>query len=257
MKLKLYPLKIINNDLDILIIAMKYFQNILSKNNKAIKYLLSRGIHKSSIIKYRIGYDDGTLARFMTNMGIDKESLLRLSLVNEKGNDYFYKRILLPIEVGICKKYEYIYGFIGRSFGKVVDPKYKRSVVSDVYYNSHIIWGEEKIIAITEGPIDAILVEQCGIPTVALMGTHYNLTLPFILNKYKKKVLLMFDADDSGRKVAEKLSHKIKHSKIIEFPEGEDPASFINKYGKKKMQELIGKVSKKVVKKKVYRYSYS
>lgn len=247
MKLKLYPLKIINNDLDILIIAMKYFQNILSNNNKAIKYLLSRGIYKSSIIKYRIGYDDGTLARFMTNMGIDKESLLRLSLVNEKGNDYFYKRILFPIEVGICKKYEYIYGFIGRSFGKVINPKYKRSAVSDVYYNSHIIWGEEKVIAITEGPIDAILVEQCDVPTVALMGTHYKLALPSILNRYGKRVLLMFDSDDAGRNVAEKLSHQIKHSKIIKFPEGEDPASFINKCGKNKMQELIGKNNKNII----------
>jgi DNA primase len=65
-----------------------------------------------------------------------------------------------------------------------------------------------KILAITEGPVDALALAAAGIPAAAMMGTSYPAWLPLALGF--KFVLLATDADASGDAAAAKLTDELK-----------------------------------------------
>lgn len=78
---------------------------------------------------------------------------------------------------------------------------------SGVFYSSPDVF-DSPIVAICEGPVDALALQTCGIPAVAMIGT----TAPKWLAKRLrgKAVLIATDADTAGDEAAVKLAVSLR-----------------------------------------------
>ena len=78
---------------------------------------------------------------------------------------------------------------------------------------------------------------------VAVSGTALTDDQVQLLSRYTKNVVLLFDADVAGIKASmrsiEILLKRDMEVKIVSLPKGEDPDSYVNKYGKEEFEELI------------------
>lgn len=104
---------------------------------------------------------------------------------------------------------------------------------------SHVLFGQPYIqecdyVCITEGPLDAIWLNQLGFPAVALLGMSMsNKQRDLILTLPTKEVILCLDNDDAGQKgkkrAFELLNNKTKVSHI-NIPEGYKDVQDIKSY---------------------------
>lgn len=98
-----------------------------------------------------------------------------------------------------------------------------------------------KILAIAEGPVDALALAACGVPAAAMMGTSYPVWLPLALGF--KFVLVATDADESGDAVAAKLDGelKIRGARIFRLRprQAKDWAEVLEKLGAEKLGENL------------------
>jgi len=94
--------------------------------------------------------------------------------------------------------------------------------------------------------MDLISLHQSGIKNVvAVSGTALTDDQVQLLSRYTKNVVLLFDADVAGIKASmrsiELLLKRDMEVKIVSLPKGEDPDSYVNKFGKEEFDELIKK----------------
>ena len=87
---------------------------------------------------------------------------------------------------------------------------------------------------------------QSGVKNVvAVSGTALTDEQVQLLSRYTKNVVFLFDADTAGIKASmrsiEILLKRDMDVKIASVPEGEDPDSFVNKFGKERFDEIIQK----------------
>ncbi len=97
---------------------------------------------------------------------------------------------------------------------------------------------------LVEGYMDLISLYQSGIKNVvAVSGTALTEEQVQLLSRYTKNVVLLFDADTAGIKAAmrsiELLLKRDFEIKIVSLPQGEDPDSYVNNYGKEKFDEMV------------------
>ena len=121
-----------------------------------------------------------------------------------------------------------IIAFSGRSLTQ--GPKYLNSINNKFYTKSQTLFGlnfvnDSPLIAICEGNIDCILLQQIGISAVALTGTSISEEHLELLKD--KEIWLMFDGDPAGLQATRKY---YKSATYITFLEnGDDPASMVQK----------------------------
>ncbi|HEY6437110.1 MAG TPA: toprim domain-containing protein, partial [Ignavibacteriaceae bacterium] len=149
-----------------------------------------------------------------------------------------------------------VVAFAGRVLdAKDTGAKYINSPESLIYIKGRILYGLsfakddirrwDKAI-IVEGYMDLISLYQSGIKNVvAVSGTALTDDQVQLLSRYTKNVVLLFDADVAGIKASmrsiEILLKRDIEVKIVSLPKGEDPDSYVNKYGKDEFEELIKK----------------
>ncbi len=131
--------------------------------------------------------------------------------------------------------------------------KYVNSKETDIFkkgsvaFNLHKAKAEMKnkdYCVIVEGQLDAIKMYTAGIKnTIATQGTALTDTHLSLVKRFCNRVILLFDGDTAGiRANLKAISMCLKHELepfIVPLPEGEDPDSFIDKFGAKKMRELV------------------
>jgi len=241
--------------------AMWFHDNLVSEKigEDARKYLKNRGIFGEIIDKFTIGYApdmwDGLIKHFGSTG--NNELLERAGLVikSEKGEGYydrFRNRIIFPIRNEFGK----IVGFGGRKLNED-DPggKYINSPETEIYNKSKILYGlfeakdkirEKKSALIVEGYIDLISLYMEGYTNiVAPLGTSLTGEQAKSLSRFTDKVIMIFDADEAGLKAtlraAEILIENNIDMEIAVMTKGEDPDSFIKKYGAEQFDNLLGK----------------
>ncbi len=247
-------------------LASKFFEKQLasSAGREVKKYLLKRGLTKDSIRKWRLGYAPGpglkktgswrNLSDFLVGKGYSREEIVKagLAVVPEKGGtpyDRFRQRIIFPV----FDFNSQVIGFGGRVLeGSEETAKYINTPNTLLYDKSRVVYGlnfakvevrKKDFSILTEGYTDAILVHQAGFANaVASSGTALT---PFhlrILKRYSNKLLLALDMDVAGDMATKKgidLAQKEGFEiKVIEIPQGKDPAEFIAK-NPKKWQKLV------------------
>lgn len=236
-------------------LACEFFQETLhntAEGNKAMAYLLGRGICDEMIRAFQIGYAPGrwdALLGFLNRNRVDTKTAETAGLVIPRANapghyDRFRDRIMFPILDGGAR----VMGFGGRVLDDSL-PKYLNSPETPVFNKRRSLFGLHRAKArakdtgrlyVVEGYFDVVALHQHGIDNaVATLGTA--LTEEHLRQGFAKTVYLVFDADAAGVKAAMKgaelfLKWRID-AKILRLPEGEDPDSHVFKVGREGFEE--------------------
>lgn len=247
---------------EINLLAARFFSDQLLKSEtgeSAREYLKNRGIKLQTQKIFGIGFAPFSRESFLNlakENKIDLQKAKQLGLIdtNDKGEYYdkFRGRIIFPIFSPNGR----VIAFGGRIFsGETNAAKYLNSPESPVYSKRKSLYGlfhsKDEIrkldrAILVEGYMDLISLYQAGVKNVvASSGTSLTDEQVQLLSRFTKNVLVLFDADSAGEKAAlrsiEILLKQNFEVKIISLPKGEDPDSFINKFGKEQFEEEISR----------------
>ncbi|ERB55294.1 topoisomerase [Rhodococcus sp. P27] len=106
-------------------------------------------------------------------------------------------------------------------------------------FNTLALLRQSPSIAITEGEIDAITAQVCGIPAVGVPGAEAwqaHFREPFL--GYREAFILA-DGDDAGMRFANTVAKTLPNAKVIPCPPGEDVNSLVISKGKSALLERI------------------
>ncbi|WP_069130960.1 DNA primase [Rhodohalobacter halophilus] len=236
--------------------ALKYaglfFYRHLKENEDAAKardYLKRRGYDHSIIKKFGLGYApaNSQLLKEATREGIPEEYLAEADLVkpSNRGDgfyDTFRDRLMFPIFNPSGK----VIAFAGRILDEDKKAaKYVNSSQTIVYNKSEVVYGvnfskneirKEGEVILVEGYTDVITMHQHGIKNVvASSGTSLTSGQINILQRYGKRIVMIYDADSAGQKAMERgMNIALEEGMevfLMELPDGEDPDSFVKQFG--------------------------
>lgn len=245
---------------EINLLAARFFSDCLLKSNEgeeAREYLKRREIKLQTQRSFGLGYapygwDNFILHARENKIDLSKAKSLGLIDINEKGEYYdkFRHRVIFPIFSPNGR----VIAFGGRTLEKRDDiAKYLNSPESQIYSKRKSLYGlfqsKEDIrkldrAILVEGYMDLISLYQAGVKNVvASSGTSLTEEQVQLLSRFTKNIIILFDADPAGQKASvrsiEILLKQNFDVKVITLPQGEDPDSFINKFGKEKFDELL------------------
>ena len=233
--------------------AMEIFEKKLSKSKDSEhvrNYLLDdRKISSEVCRKFSLGYASNSwdsLTKEMLSKGIKEEVLIKAGLAkkNKDGKlfDFFRDRLMFPIK----DRKGRVVGFGGRVMNPDDQPKYLNTGETPVFQKSRELYGFHEAlefrkdleeIFVVEGYMDAIAMYQHGMTnSVATLGIATNRFHVQKLLQIVNEIIFCFDGDDAGRGAAwgalKNVLPVISDGKVIKFlflPEGEDPASLLEK----------------------------
>jgi len=223
----------------------------LKKSPSVLAYLHQRDITEQSIDYFKIGYfPSGLLAiknliHEMKNQNILVDDLIDAAIIAQ-GKTVLYspfeERIIFPIADTMGN----YCGFGGRIF-KPNDqrPKYYNSHENEFFTKGSLLFGldmakkpiqETGHVFLVEGYTDCVAMAQHGYRnSVATLGTACTLQHLKLLARYANDVYVLYDGDAAGKQAILRLTQLCWQAntelKVIELPEGEDPASFLEKGG--------------------------
>ncbi len=233
--------------------AGKFFQQQMteSQEGKAIglTYFKERGFRDDILRKFELGYSPGgwdALTQQAIAEGYQAEFLEETGLTirkdGEKPYDRFRGRVIFPIHSFTGR----VIGFGGRTLktDKAV-PKYVNSPESGIYHKSNVLYGlffakkamrEEDNCYLVEGYADVLSVHQAGIENVvASSGTSLTTEQIRLIGRFTKNITILYDGDDAGIKASlrglDMILEEGLNVKVVLFPDGDDPDSYIQKFG--------------------------
>jgi DNA primase len=256
------------NEKESLFLLNQFAQNYFSKNlfeseeGKAVglSYMKERGFREDTIKKFGIGYsaeswDD--FSRYASENGYDSEYLIKTGLSIQKESrliDRFHGRVIFPIQSVSGR----IIGFGGRILsGEKTVAKYLNSPESEIYYKSKSLYGiyfaKNAIVSadncfLVEGYTDVISLTQAGFENVvASSGTSLTQDQVKLIQRYTSNITILYDGDPAGIKASmrgiDMILEQGMNVKIVLFPEGEDPDSFVRNSRTADVESFIAKNS--------------
>jgi DNA primase len=132
-------------------------------------------------------------------------------------------------------------------------PKYLNSPDSVLYKKGTLLYGlaqaKETIqrrgrAVLVEGYIDLLALAQHGqTEAVAVLGTALGSEQLKLLRRFTTEVYMFFDGDEAGRKAALRAFPLCIEAELrgrgVFLPQGEDPDTFVRKYGQEQLSTLI------------------
>ena len=106
-------------------------------------------------------------------------------------------------------------------------------------YNTLALIKQSPYVAITEGEIDAMTAQACGVPTVGVPGaTSWK---PYFREPFLgyRDVYILADGDEPGLQFANTVASTLPNAKVVASPPGEDVNSLVVKQGKGALLERI------------------
>lgn len=211
----------------------------------AIPFLENRGISRRTAETHLIGASEGPrdLRRFLEEHGFDVRIMTGAGLLNQYGDDFFQRRIIVPLRINGT-----VIGFYGRAIDedaavKHLRMKNERVKLGDAPFN----WNSRREeIIVTEGIFDALaLIERGFSEAVAVLGTN-GLTAPENMRLIKesavKRVTLCYDGDEAGRRAAIKDGYALEdeglHVRIVDLGDV-DPNEFCMNHDRVEILALI------------------
>lgn len=238
--------------------AAQYFVRRLAESEQGQpvrEYLAQRGIDQTLSQTFLLGYalPGWDHLRNAFSGKYSRELLLESGLLIKRQNgtgvyDRFRERLIIPISDERGR----VIAFGGRILGEG-QPKYLNSPESPIFHKSKTFFGlhqakdairRAESVIITEGYFDMIVPYSQGIQNiVATMGTALTEQHLRLLQRYAKKVVLMFDADAAGIKAALRTLDLFLQSGFEAragiLPPGEDPDSLVRKAGVEQFQRVV------------------
>ncbi|MGO1245524.1 MAG: DNA primase [Sphingobacterium sp.] len=241
--------------------AGKYFKDQLwtsvSGQTIGLSYFKERGYREDIIKKFELGYspDQWTaLSDAAVAEGFHKDYLtnIGLSIQRDDGNVYdrFRGRVIFPIHNLTGR----VIGFGGRTLKTEKSvPKYVNSPESDIYHKSDVLYGlnfakkaiiDNDICYLVEGYADVISVHQAGVENVvSSSGTSLTSGQIHLISRFTKNVVILYDGDAAGIKASlrgtDMLLEEGLNVKVLLFPDGNDPDSYVQKYGSSEFKSYV------------------
>ncbi len=251
--------------------SAKYFHYLLTEvpdYQLALDYVMSRGISRKSIDKFRIGVSPSgwnTLMDHMTKRKFTFGEMVEAGLVvakegsPKKGYDRFRERLMFPIQdaEGL------VIGFGARLLNDEPNqPKYLNSPESPLFSKRKCFYGiyeSQRGIrvrgeaVIVEGYMDVVGLAEHGVNNaLATMGTALTEDHCSQLKGLANRVVTVFDPDAGGqdawrRSVSLFLDAGI-FAKDLSLPDGQDPDEYIQKEGSEKFYLACEKAPRQITK---------
>ncbi len=225
--------------------AARFFEQMLKKSDVAQRYLEKRGLKETTVKRFRIGFAPGgnALRGTGSKLGLGEKALLEAGLLIKRDNgliDYFRERIIFPI-FSLSGK---VIGFGGRVLDNS-EPKYLNSPDSRIFRKGEILYGifqakgyiREAVPILVEGNFDLLSLVDKGINNcVASLGTALTQEQALLIGRYNRQVVLCYDGDEAGEKACRRSIETLLRAgvdpQIMVLPRGDDPDSYIQKFGK-------------------------
>lgn len=237
--------------------AKTFFQRHLAseQGKEAREYLLYRGITKSTMEKFELGYAPKGWDNFLNEAkqeGFEEQVLLDAGLVIKKENGYydrFRHRVIFPIWNSRGK----VIAFGGRVLSSEDQPKYLNSPETSIFQKKKTLYAfhlareaisQSKQIVIMEGYTDVLMAHQKGFSgAVATLGTALTPEHASFIKRYSEHTVLVFDGDSAGMNAASRsVEHFLKKGievRIAAPPQKLDPFDFLREYGVDGFREMI------------------
>jgi len=200
---------------------IRLYHNILCENDKAQEYLKARGLLDRDLINtFKLGYSNGAVLDLLPNDEAIKSNLKDIGILNEKGNESFYKSITVPI----FDENENALGLYGRNIERK-SHLYLKGPHKGIFNHKAIKAFDEVIL--TEALFDALTLYKQGFKNVTssygtngFTGDHLK---AFKENKVER-VYIAYDNDTSGEtqtvNLAKDLTREGFEARRIRLPEG-------------------------------------
>ena len=247
---------------DIVELAAGFFQSTLASRHGARGrgYLLDRGIHASTQLKFRLGYaspEQYALKEHLGALKISVEDMAEAGLVVTGEDipvpyDRFRDRVIFPISDWRGR----VIAFGGRALDKDVSAKYLNSPETPLFHKGATLYNiaaarkaahdGARVIAV-EGYIDVIAMVTAGFEaTVAPLGTALTADQLALMWRMADEPILCFDGDDAGRRAAYRavdlalpLLKPGKSLKLATLPDGQDPDDLARSAGREAIEDVL------------------
>lgn len=243
--------------------AGKYFKEQLWTTEVGqsigLSYFKERGYREEIIKKFDLGYspDQWTvLSDAAVAAGFHKDYLKEIGLSIERDDgsvyDRFRGRVIFPIHNLTGR----IIGFGGRTLKTEKSvPKYVNSPESEIYHKSDVLYGlnfakkaimDNDTCYLVEGYADVISMHQAGVENVvSSSGTSLTTGQIKLIARFTKNVVILYDGDAAGIKASlrgtDMLLEEGLNVKVLLFPDGNDPDSYVQTFGSSAFKEYIAK----------------
>jgi DNA primase len=229
-----------------------FFERLLWETERGApvrEYLEGRGIGEEVARAFRLGLSPGGgLAAKARERGFSVDELRLAGLVNQRGNDYFPRRLMFPLADARGR----VVGFQARRLADD-DPlrgKYVNSPESEYFHKGSILYGlhlarpaiaaQERAVVV-EGNTDVLALRQAGFEAVvASMGTALTERQLRELARLSRLLYLCFDADKAGQEATLRgMELAVRNGfdvRVVTLPPGQDPADDPARFG----QHLAG-----------------
>ncbi|TGE28788.1 DNA primase [Hymenobacter metallicola] len=247
--------------------AKDHYQKLLHESEEGesigLSYLMQRGLNQTTIKTFELGYsldqwDD--LLKAAQKQGFEAKYLEKtgLTIVREddpnRRYDRFRGRVMFPIH-NVSGR---VIGFGARTL-KANDKtaKYLNSPESDIYHKSDVLYGlfqarqairSEEVCYLVEGYLDVLSLHQGGIKNVvASSGTSLTESQIRLIGRYTDNVTVLYDGDAAGIRASlrgiDMLLEGALNVRVVLFPDGDDPDSYIRKVGDQRFKDYLEKNS--------------
>ncbi len=241
---------------EVMLKAAQYYRQQLKSAPRAIEYLKKRGLSGEVAKDFGVGYAPAAWQNLQEAFpDYNAKSLVAAGLViqSDEGKRYdrFRDRIMFPI----VDTRGHIIGFGGRVLDQG-EPKYLNSPETALFEKGRELYGlyqgrrairDAGCVIVVEGYMDVVALAQHGVGyAVATLGTATTPTHVQKLLRQTEEVVFCFDGDNAGRKAAwralENSLEQLVDGKQLSFlflPQGEDPDSYVRKFGKEVFEKLL------------------
>jgi len=230
--------------------VQRFYHNSLLQNQNGAKAYVGSRMTEAMVSQFGIGFapvGGKALMEYLNKERLpldiaEKAGLIRKDAAGDY-RDSFRGRMMFPIR----DKAGYIIAFAGRTISSTKSRfKYINSPETPLFRKSATLFGLDGAIEamtikgevhVVEGYTDLIQMHAFGINNVvATCGTAFTREHAAILKRYVRRLNLMFDGDDAGRKALQKsillaVKEELK-ARVFVFPEGQDPDYFYKNGGK-------------------------
>lgn len=222
-----------------------------------LSYFRERGYRDDIIEKFELGYSPDqwtTLVDEAQKSGFAPVYIAEIGLAVEREDkslyDRFRGRVIFPIHSLSGR----VLGFGGRTLRTEKSvPKYVNSPESEIYHKSNVLYGlyqakkamvDNDVCYLVEGYADVIAMHQAGVENVvSSSGTSLTTGQIKLISRFTKNVVVLYDGDAAGIKASlrgtDMLLEDGLNVKVLLFPDGNDPDSYIKQVGATAFKEYV------------------
>jgi DNA primase len=251
--------------------AKNYYQNNLFKHDEGqsvgYPYFKERGFSDKTINTFELGYsleswDAFTKEALKNGYSLDVLEKAGLTIIKEndithnsqsttqKSFDRFRNRVTFPIHNVSGKVIAFGARILKTDKSQA---KYLNSPETEVYHKSNVLYGifqaknairTKDVCYLVEGYTDVISLHQAGIENVvASSGTSLTIEQIRLIARFTQNITVLYDGDTAGIKASlrgmDMILEEGLNVKLVVFPEGEDPDSYVQNIGSEEFVKYI------------------